>query len=173
MSGRIFLFGDDIDTDQLAPGQYMRGGIEALAAHCLEATRPDFAINVQPGDIIVAGRNFGTGSSREQAVEALRYLQVAGVIALSFAGIFYRNAINLGFPVLIVTSIDGVKDGDKASLDLTGSVLNLIVRNTDIALEPMPENLQEIIESGGLVQYLKKRLAAESKEQKNDIESSS
>ncbi|MFQ3301273.1 MAG: 3-isopropylmalate/(R)-2-methylmalate dehydratase small subunit [Planktomarina sp.] len=173
MSGRIFLFGDDIDTDQLAPGQYMRGGIEALAAHCLEATRPDFAINVQPGDIIVAGRNFGTGSSREQAVEALRYLQVAGVIALSFAGIFYRNAINLGLPVLIVTSIDGVKDGDKASLDLTGSVLNLIVRNTDIALEPMPENLQEIIESGGLVQYLKKRLAAESKEQKNDIESSS
>ena len=173
MSGRIFLFGDDIDTDQLAPGQYMRGGIEALAAHCLEATRPDFAINVQPGDIIVAGRNFGTGSSREQAVEALLYLQVAGVIALSFAGIFYRNAINLGLPVLIVTSIDGVKDGDKASLDLTGSVLNLIVRNTDIALEPMPENLQEIIESGGLVQYLKKRLAAESKEQKNDIESSS
>ena len=173
MSGRIFLFGDDIDTDQLAPGQYMRGGIEALAAHCLEATRPDFAINVQPGDIIVAGRNFGTGSSREQAVEALRDLQVAGVIALSFAGIFYRNAINLGLPVLIVTSIDGVKDGDKASLDLTGSVLNLIVRNTDIALEPMPENLQEIIESGGLVQYLKKRLAAESKEQKNDIESSS
>ena len=173
MSGRIFLFGDDIDTDQLAPGQYMRGGIEALAAHCLEATRPDFAINVQPGDIIVAGRNFGTGSSREQAVEALRYLQVAGVIALSFAGIFYRNAINLGLPVLIVTSIDGVKDGDKASLDLTGSVLNLIVRNTDIALEPMPENLQEIIESGGLVQYLKKRLVAESKEQKNDIESSS
>jgi len=173
VSGRIFLFGDDIDTDQLAPGQYMRGGIEALAAHCLEATRPDFAINVQPGDIIVAARNFGTGSSREQAVEALRYLQVAGVIALSFAGIFYRNAINLGLPVLIVTSIDGVKDGDKASLDLTGSVLNLIVRNTDIALEPMPENLQEIIESGGLVQYLKKRLAAESKEQKNDIESSS
>ncbi len=173
MSGRIFLFGDDIDTDQLAPGQYMRGGIEALAAHCLEATRPDFAINVQPGDIIVAGRNFGTGSSREQAVEALRYLQVAGVIALSFAGIFYRNAINLGLPVLIVTSIDGVKDGDKASLDLTGSVLNLIVRNTDIALEPMPEKLKEIIESGGLVQYLKKRLAAESKEQKNDIESSS
>ena len=98
---------------------------------------------------------------------------MAGVIALSFAGIFYRNAINLGLPVLIVTSIDGVKDGDKASLDLTGSVLNLIVRNTDIALEPMPENLQEIIESGGLVQYLKKRLAAESKEQKNDIESSS
>ena len=159
MSGRIFLFGDDIDTDQLAPGQYMRGGIEALAAHCLEATRPDFAINVQPGDIIVAGRNFGTGSSREQAVEALLYLQVAGVVALSFAGIFYRNAVNLGLPVLIAPSTDGAKDGDKASLQLTSSVLNLSDKNNDIALEPMPKNLQEIIESGGLVQYLKKRLA--------------
>ena len=114
MSGRIFLFGDDIDTDQLAPGQYMRGGIEALAAHCLEATRPAFSVDVQPGDIIVAGRNFGTGSSREQAVEALLYLQVAGVVALSFAGIFYRNAVNLGLPVLIAPSIDGAKDGDKA-----------------------------------------------------------
>ena len=165
MSGRIFLFGDDIDTDQLAPGQYMRGGIEALAAHCLEATRPAFSVNVQPGDIIVAGRNFGTGSSREQAVEALLYLQVAGVVALSFAGIFYRNAVNLGLPVLIAPSIDGAKDGDKASLQLSVSVLNLSDKNTDIALEPMPKNLQEIIESGGLVQYLKKRLASKCKGQ--------
>ena len=165
MSGRIFLFGDDIDTDQLAPGQYMRGGIEALAAHCLEATRPTFSVDVQPGDIIVAGRNFGTGSSREQAVEALLYLQVAGVVALSFAGIFYRNAVNLGLPVLIAPSIDGAKDGDKASLQLSGSVLNLSDKNTDIALEPMPKNLQEIIESGGLVQYLKKRLASKCKGQ--------
>ena len=159
MSGRIFLFGDDIDTDQLAPGQYMRGGIEALAAHCLEATRPAFSVDVQPGDIIVAGRNFGTGSSREQAVEALLYLQVAGVVALSFAGIFYRNAVNLGLPVLIAPSTDGAKDGDKASLQLASSVLNLSDKNNDIALEPMPKNLQEIIESGGLVQYLKKCLA--------------
>ena len=159
MSGRIFLFGDDIDTDQLAPGQYMRGGIEALAAHCLEATRPAFSVDVQPGDIIVAGRNFGTGSSREQAVEALLYLQVAGVVALSFAGIFYRNAVNLGLPVLIAPSTDGAKDGDKASLQLTSSVLNLSDKNNDIALEPMPKNLQKIIESGGLVQYLKKCLA--------------
>jgi len=101
MSGRIFLFGDDIDTDQLAPGQYMRGGIEAIATHCLEAIRPEFAQTVRPGDIVVAGRNFGAGSSREQAAEALRHLQVAGVVALSFAGIFYRNAVNLGLPILI------------------------------------------------------------------------
>lgn len=165
MSGRIFLFGDDIDTDQLAPGQYMRGGIEALAAHCLEATRPDFAIGVQPGDIIVAGRNFGTGSSREQAAEALRYLQVTGVVALSFAGIFYRNAVNLGLPVLIAPSIDGIEEGDKATLDPMGGVLKLSGKSTDVALEPIPENLRMIIESGGLVQHLKKRFAAECKEQ--------
>jgi len=163
MSGRIFLFGDDIDTDQLAPGRYMRGGIEALAAHCLEATRPDFAQTVQPGDIVVAGRNFGAGSSREQAAEALRHLQVAGVVALSFAGIFYRNAVNLGLPVLIAPSLGGVADGDAATLDPEGGVLRLIDKAADIELETMPENLRAIIENGGLVPHLKKRFAAEHK----------
>ena len=163
MTGRIFLLGDDIDTDQLAPGQYMRGGIEALAAHCLEATRPDFAKTVRAGDIVVAGRNFGAGSSREQAAEALRHLQVAGVVAVSFAGIFYRNAVNLGLPVLIAPSIEGVSDGDAAALDPEGGVLRLTAKDTDIPLEPMPENLRAIIEDGGLVPHLKKRFAAERK----------
>lgn len=163
MTGRIFLLGDDIDTDQLAPGQYMRGGIEALAAHCLEATRPDFAKTVRAGDIVVAGRNFGAGSSREQAAEALRHLRVAGVVAVSFAGIFYRNAVNLGLPVLIAPSIEGVSDGDAAALDPEGGVLRLVAKDTDIPLEPMPENLRAIIEDGGLVPHLKKRFAAERK----------
>ena len=163
MSGRIFLLGDDIDTDQLAPGQYMRGGIEAIAAHCLEAARPDFASSVQPGDIVVAGRNFGAGSSREQAAEALRHLQVAGVVALSFAGIFYRNAVNLGLPVLIAPSIDGVVDGDLATLDADGGVLQLTAKGIALPLDPMPENLRAIIQAGGLVPYLKKRFAADGK----------
>jgi len=163
MSGRIFLFGDDIDTDQLAPGQYMRGGIEVIATHCLEAIRPDFAQTVRPGDIVVAGRNFGAGSSREQAAEALRHLQVAGVVALSFAGIFYRNAVNLGLPVLIAPSIDDVADGDTATLDPEGGVLRLTTKGTHVALEPMPENLRAIINNGGLVPHLKKRIAAEHK----------
>lgn len=163
MSGRIFLLGDDIDTDQLAPGQYMRGGIEAIAAHCLEAARPDFASSVQPGDIVVAGRNFGAGSSREQAAEALRHLQVAGVVALSFAGIFYRNAVNLGLPVLIAPSIDGVVDGDLATLDADGGVLQLTAKGIALPLDPMPENLRAIIQAGGLVPYLKKRFAADDK----------
>lgn len=166
MSGRIFLLGDDIDTDQLAPGQYMRGGIEAIAAHCLEATRPDFASSVQPGDIVVAGRNFGAGSSREQAAEALRHLQVAGVVALSFAGIFYRNAVNLGLPVLIAPSLDGVSDGDAAALDVDGGVLRLTSKGIDVPLDPMPDNLRALIQAGGLVPYLKQRFATDAEGQK-------
>ncbi|MEM1431469.1 MAG: 3-isopropylmalate dehydratase [Pseudomonadota bacterium] len=159
--GRIFLLGDDIDTDQLAPGQYMRGGIEAIAAHCLEATRPDFATAVRAGDILVAGKNFGAGSSREQAAEALRHLGLSAVVALSFAGIFYRNAVNLGLPVLVAPSIDGIAEGDAAEIDLSRGTLTLKDKARTVALEPMPENLRAIIADGGLVPHLKRRLARE------------
>ncbi|MEM9900868.1 MAG: 3-isopropylmalate dehydratase [Pseudomonadota bacterium] len=157
--GRIFLLGDDIDTDQLAPGQYMRGGIEALSAHCLEAVRSDFARDVRPGDILVAGKNFGAGSSREQAAEALRFLGLSAVIARSFAGIFYRNAVNLGLPVLVAPSVDGIDEGDEAEVDPRAGLLRLTVKRRELALEPMPENLARIIADGGLVAHLKKRLA--------------
>lgn len=157
MMGRVFQLGDNIDTDQLAPGQYMRGGIEALAAHCLEAIRPDFAESVRPGDLIIAGRNFGAGSSREQAAEALKHLGLAAVIAQSFAGIFYRNAINLGLPVLVAPDTSGVSDGDSCTLDLEAA--KLIVEGREIALEPISENLQILLADGGLVPHLKKRFA--------------
>lgn len=161
MSGRVFVLGDDIDTDQLAPGRYMRGGLGELAKHCLEATRPDFAPNVAPGDVIVAGRNFGMGSSREQAAEVLRFLGVAGVVARSFAGIFYRNAINLGLPVMVGESLDGIADGDAVALDLDAGVLRLTSKNEAIPLKPLPDNLRRILADGGLVPHLKKRFAAE------------
>ncbi|MEM9048365.1 MAG: 3-isopropylmalate dehydratase [Pseudomonadota bacterium] len=157
--GRIFRLGDDIDTDQLAPGRYMRGGIAALAAHCLETVRPDFARIVQPGDILVAGRNFGMGSSREQAAEALRYLGLAGVVALSFAGIFYRNAINLGLPVLTASDVAAVEDGAAATLDPVAGALRL-AGGAAIVLDPLPENLRAIIDAGGLVPFLKARFAS-------------
>lgn len=160
MSGRIFLFGDDIDTDQLAPGAYMKGGIAELAAHCLEGVRPDFAVSVRKGDIIVAGRNFGMGSSREQAAEALRHLGVAAVIARSFAGIFYRNAINLGLPALVASDIGGIADGEAAELDLGACRLHLPDKNRSVELEPLPENLRQMLGDGGLVPHLKKRFAA-------------
>ena len=160
MRGRVFLFGDDIDTDQLAPGQYMRGGIEMIAAHCLEGVRPDFPTTVVAGDVIVAGDNFGVGSSREQAAEALRHLGLAGVIARSFAGIFYRNAINLGLVALVAPSIRGVDDHDACELDVATATLRLTTKNNDIPLEPMPDNLQALLADGGLVPHLKRLLGA-------------
>lgn len=160
MTGRIFLFGDNVDTDQLAPGQYMKGGIEALAAHCLEGVRPEFPSDVRAGDIIVAGRNFGAGSSREQAAEALRYLAVAGVVAHSFGGIFYRNALNLGLPTLTATKLDMVEDGDRATLDPFSGCLRLVDKEIALVLEPIPENLVQLLKDGGLVPHLKRRLAS-------------
>ncbi|WP_311032152.1 LeuD/DmdB family oxidoreductase small subunit [Mesorhizobium koreense] len=161
MSGRIFLFGDDIDTDQLAPGQYMKGGLAELAAHCLEAVRPDFPASVGPGDIVVAGRNFGMGSSREQAAEALKFLGVAAVVARSFAGIFYRNAINLGLPVIVAEGdLGAVRDGVEAVLDLDAGQLQP-AGAAPIVLEPLPDNLKALLADGGLVPHLKKRFAAE------------
>lgn len=159
MTARIFLFGDDIDTDQLAPGRYMRGGLDELAAHCLEGVRPDFAGAVRPGDIVIGGRNFGVGSSREQAAEALRHLGVAAVIATSFAGIFYRNALNLGLPALVAPSLDGVTDGAEAKLDLAAGSLTLTGSGRTLALEPIPANLAPMLAAGGLVPFLKQRFS--------------
>ncbi|WP_205665462.1 3-isopropylmalate dehydratase small subunit [Georhizobium profundi] len=156
---RAFVFGNDIDTDALAPGQYMGGGIEALAAHCLEAVDPDFASSVQPGDIVVAGKNFGMGSSREQAAQALRHLGVGAVVARSFAGIFYRNAINLGLPVFIATGDTSMlRPGDAVEIDIDGAAL--LTQTGRIALEPLPYFLLDMIADGGLVPHLEKRFAA-------------
>ena len=155
--GRVFLVGDNVDTDQLAPGAYMRGGIEAIAAHCLEAIRPDFAAAARPGDILVAGRNFGVGSSREQAAEALRHLGLAAVVATSFAGIFYRNALNLGLPALVAESIEGVEDGAEAEIDISSG--RLTIPGGALALEPIPANLAPMLAAGGLVPFLKQRFS--------------
>lgn len=155
---RAFVFGDDIDTDALAPGQYMGGGIEALAAHCLETVDPDFAATVKPGDVIVAGKNFGMGSSREQAAQALKHLGVAGVIARSFAGIFHRNAINLGLPVFVAgEDLSRVKNGDCAVLDIEAA--ELMSCHGAVQLEPLPDFLLDMIADGGLVPHLQKRFA--------------
>lgn len=164
---RIFLLGDNIDTDQLAPGQYMRGGIEELAAHCLEAVRPDFAGTVAPGDVIVAGENFGIGSSREQAAEALRHLGVAAVIARSFGGIFYRNAINLGLPVLVGRDLAGIDDADRCDFSLEDAAIRLTDKDVTVTLEPLPDNLQRMLSDGGLVPHLKKRFANNGKGEGN------
>ena len=109
LTGRAWKFGDDINTDLLAPGVYMKGSLKELASHCLESVDPLFAGSVKSNDFIVAGRNFGLGSSREQAALVLNYLGLAAVVALSFGGIFYRNAFNCGLPAITCSSVEEIK----------------------------------------------------------------
>jgi 3-isopropylmalate/(R)-2-methylmalate dehydratase small subunit len=120
-----------------------------------------FALNVKPGDILIAGKNFGVGSSREQAAQALKYLGIKAVIAKSFAGIFYRNAINLGLPVLIGNASDVVQSGNRANLKIETGLLELIEEAKIIKCEPMPKFLLKLIEAGGLVPHLEQRFAKE------------
>ena len=158
MTGRAWVFGADVDTDQLAPGAYMAKPLTELAAHCLEAADPEFARDVRPGDVVVAGANFGMGSSREQAAEALRHLGVAAVLAPSFAGIFYRNALNLGLLALVCPEAERIAAGDEVSVDGTaGRVVNATT-GEEIACEPIPGFLMEMVAAGGLIPHLEKKL---------------
>ncbi len=157
-TGRAWVFGDDIDTDVLAPGQYMKGPVEELAKHCLETVDPLFARSVQSGDVLVAGRNFGVGSSREQAVQALRLLGISAVVARSFAGIFYRNAISLGLPVFVSADVGHVKPGETVTMDSDAATLTLHKTSQTIECEPLPSFLLDMIRDGGLVPHLEKKL---------------
>lgn len=156
--GRVWRLGDNIDTDALAPGRFMHRPIGELVANCLVDIRPDFAAHAGPGDIVIAGRNFGMGSSREQAAQALKLRGVQGVVAESFGGIFYRNAINLGLPVFVGRAAE-VADGDAATLDAGAGALR--TASGSIALEPLPAFLLEMLRDGGLVPHLEKRFAKE------------
>lgn len=157
--GRIWRLGDNIDTDALAPGRFMHRPIEELAQNCLIDLVPDFAAQAAPGDVIVAGRNFGLGSSREQAAQALKMRGLQGVVATSFAGIFHRNAINLGLPVFTIVSGPLPEDGAEATLDVNAARLRHA--GGEVVLEPLPDFLIEMIRDGGLVPHLEKRLAGE------------
>lgn len=158
--GKVFRFGDNIDTDVLAPGQYMAAPLDVLASHCLEVVAPDFAGSASPGDIILAGRNFGMGSSREQAAQALKHLGIAGIVARSFGGIFYRNAINLGLPVFVHDDMIAAGPGDEMVLDIDAARLTHPETGLVTPLEPLPGFLLELIRDGGLVPHLEKRFAA-------------
>lgn len=158
MSGRAWVFGENVDTDVLAPGRYMKFGIEEIAKHCLEAVDPAFASAVKPGDVLVAGRNFGAGSSREQAAGALKQLGIACVLAPSFGGIFYRNALNLGLPVIVCESVDRIREGDTIDVDPEhGTVRNHRSEET-LACEPIPPHLLPMVRDGGLLAHLERRM---------------
>jgi 3-isopropylmalate/(R)-2-methylmalate dehydratase small subunit len=156
---RAWVFGDDIDTDVIAPGRYMKFGIEEIARHCLEAVNPSFPSQVKTGDAVVGGRNFGAGSSREQAPEALKHLGVSVLIAESFAGIFYRNAINLGLPAVACAQAKRIRDGDLLEVDLSKGTIENQTSGETLDCEPIPEFLMTIIRDGGLLPHLEKKLA--------------
>ena len=157
--GRAFVFGDGINTDVLAPGLYMKCPITTIAQHCLESIDPDFVKNVRPGDVVVAGTGFGIGSSREQAPEALKHLGVAAVLARSFGGIFYRNALNLGLPVLVCGAVDQIAAGDLVRVDAATGVVDNKSRGIKLSAKPLPAFLLAMIADGGLVPHLEKRFA--------------
>jgi 3-isopropylmalate/(R)-2-methylmalate dehydratase small subunit len=155
--GRAFVFGDNIDTDVLAPGHAMKLEPEAMARFCLEAVDPSFARTVRPGDIVVAGRNFGMGSSREQAAISLKLLGVSAVFAQSFARIFFRNAINAGLPALVLPQADEIGAGDDVAFDLGSGVLEDLTLGRRYGFQALPSHLLALIEDGGLVPHLTRR----------------
>ena len=163
IEGRAFAFGDHIDTDVLAPGVYMKDPIEVIASHCLESVDPDFAATVQPGDILVAGAGLGIGSSREQAAEALKHLGVGALVAKSYGGIFYRNALNFGLPALVCADTDRIGDGDLLRIDPANGLIDNLTRAETYRVDPLPEFLLAMIADGGLAPHLEKRFASAGK----------
>ena len=152
--GKIFRFYKDVDTDQIIASQYLLfPSVEEMKEHAFESLSPDFASKVQPGDYVVADENFGCGSSREQAPAVLKALGVKAVVAKSFARIFYRNAINIGLPVIVCRELyDAVKDGEEMELDLKAGVINAGGRQ--FSCTRLPEQMQKILDDGGLIASL-------------------
>jgi 3-isopropylmalate dehydratase small subunit len=158
--GRAWVFGEDISTDHIIAGRYLgTTDPKVFAEHCLEAVDPNFAKQAKPGDVVVAGANFGCGSSREQAPLAFKHLGIAAILAPSFARIFFRNAINIALPVLECAEIEkAVKAGEEVDIEMkTGEVRT---SSGILKFRPLPPNVLEILEAGGLVPKLKRDLAA-------------
>ena len=158
IQGKVWKFGDDVNTDLIISGKhkYSVTDLDELSKHAMEALMPDFAQKVQKGDLIVAGSNFGCGSSREQAPVVLKRLGVAAVIARSFARIFYRNAINIGLPAVECGDVDDIEAGDVLEVDLTRGYVRNHTKNRVYTVKPMPLELWKILSEGGLVNYVKK-----------------
>lgn len=160
LKGRAWKFGSDVDTDAIIPARYLNTSDPAeLAKHCMEDADPSFPSRVKPGDIIVAGKNFGCGSSREHAPIAIKAAGVSCVIAPTFARIFYRNAFNIGLPIFeSPEAAEGISEGDEVAVDAdTGTITNLTTGKTYRAT-PVPPFMQQIIAAGGLINYVAERV---------------
>lgn len=163
--GKVFRYGSDVDTDVIIPARYLNtSDPKELALHCMEDIDKDFVKNVQPGDIIVADDNFGCGSSREHAPIAIKESGVACVIANSFARIFYRNAINIGLPILeCPEAVKAIKGGDTVEIDFDSGKITNASTGESFQAGAFPEFMQELIAAGGLVNYINRKMKAEEK----------
>ncbi|RMF69648.1 MAG: 3-isopropylmalate dehydratase small subunit [Calditrichaeota bacterium] len=162
ITGKVHKYGDNIDTDVIIPARHCVSiKEEDLAAHCLEDLDAEFVNKVQPGDILVAGKNFGCGSSRENAPIAIKGAKVGCVVAKYFARIFYRNAINIGLPILeCPEAVDGTDAGDILEIDLKAGTIYNKSKDQTFQAAPFPETMQEIINMGGMVNYVKNRIGS-------------
>ena len=158
IKGKVWKFGDNISTDLIAPGRYfhLRNDLQKLAMHVLEDAMEDFSKKVKKGDLIVAGKNFGLGSSREHAPRIIKLAGVSCIIAESFARIFYRNAINIGLPLVELKETDGIEQGNELSVDLENGTIKNITKNEVYEFEPIPNFMMQILKEGGITNYIKK-----------------
>jgi 3-isopropylmalate dehydratase small subunit len=161
ISGKVWKYGDNVDTDAIIPARYLNMSAEAeLAAHCMEDIDAGFAKKVKPGDIVVAGKNFGCGSSREHAPVALKGCGVSCVVAESFARIFYRNAINIGLPILeCPAAAQGTRAGQTLEVDLAEGIIRNLETGQTYRATAYPPFMLELIAAGGLIEYTRRRLA--------------
>jgi 3-isopropylmalate/(R)-2-methylmalate dehydratase small subunit len=159
--GRAWKFGNDIDTDAIIPARYLNtSDPRDLAAHCMEDADPEFTKKVQEGDVIVAGKNFGCGSSREHAPISIKASGVGCVIAESFARIFYRNAFNMGLPILeCQEAVASIQDGDVVEVDLGEGLIVNLTRNESYRSQPVPPFMRKLLEAGGLMPYVREQMA--------------
>lgn len=157
LRGRAFKFGDNISTDHIIPGKYanLRSDLPELAKHVMEDADPDFVNKVKPGDFIVAGKNFGMGSSREHAPLVIKMAGISAILAKSVARIFFRNAINQGLPVLICDT-NKIDTGDEIEVNLAEGAITDLTKNTKLTLAKMPEVMVDILNEGGLIPYISK-----------------
>ncbi|NLB89582.1 MAG: 3-isopropylmalate dehydratase small subunit [Syntrophomonadaceae bacterium] len=158
--GKVYKFGADIDTDAIIPARYLNTSDPAeLAKHCMEDADPSFPTKVQAGDIIVADKNFGCGSSREHAPIAIKAAGVSCVVAKSFARIFYRNSINIGLPILeCPEAVDAINEGDEIEVDLISGKVKNLRTNEEYQAQPFPDFMQNIMAKGGLINYVKEKV---------------
>lgn len=156
---KIYKYGDNVDTDVIIPARYLNSfDAKELATHAMVDIDPDFANTVEQGDIIVAGQNFGCGSSREHAPLCLKTAGVKCIIAKSFARIFYRNSINIGFPIMeCPEAVDGIEQGDEVTVDFGSGVITNVTKGKSYQSQPFPEFLQKMIQANGLVNYVNEK----------------